>query len=156
MRLGRAAALAVALVLALPAGAWGHATVTETSPSQGAALKSQPRQVVFRFTENVETRFGAVRVFDAAGRRVDTGTTTQPTPASAATRLKGGLGDGPYTATYQVVSADSHPVSGGYTFTVGRSGGRTAAAVAGLIDDGGPGPVTHTAFGVVKGMGYTW
>ncbi len=148
-------ALAVALVLlALPAAAQGHATVTETSPSQGTALKSQPRQVVFRFSENVETRFGAVRVFDREGRRVDTGGTTQPTAASAATKLERGVAEGPYTATYQVVSADSHPVAGGFTFTVGRSGGQSAAAVASLIDDEGPGAVAHTGFDVVKGAAY--
>lgn len=140
------------LTLAAPAAAWGHATVTETSPSQGTALKSQPKQVVFRFSEGVETRFGAVRVFDRAGRRVDTGGTTQPNGSSAATKLKPGLGDGPYTATYQVVSADSHPIAGGYTFTVGPSGGQSAAAVTSLLDrEQGPGPVADTGFAVAKG-----
>ena len=101
---GRVALLAVAAALALPGVAWGHATVTETSPAQGAALQSQPRQVVFRFSENVETRFGAVRVFDREGERVDTGgppsrpPRARPRSSSAACRgplhrhLPGGVG----------------------------------------------------------------
>ena len=149
------AALGVlAVALTAPASALGHATVKSTSPSQGAAVKTEPGQVVFRFSENVETRFGAVRVFDADGKRVDQGATTQPTPSSAAAKLKPGLPEGPYTVTYHVVSADSHPISGGYTFTIGRSGGQSAAAVDSLIDSGGAGPLTGTAFGIVKGVAY--
>ncbi len=151
----RALVLSVVIAaLVAPATALGHATVQSTLPSQGAALKAQPRQIVFRFSENVETQFGAVRVFDAAGKRVDRGATTQPTASSAAVKLRAGLPEGPYTATYRVVSADSHPISGGYTFTVGRSSGRSAAAVDSVIDAGGAGPVTSTAFGVVKGLAY--
>ncbi|HYI38284.1 MAG TPA: copper resistance protein CopC [Thermoleophilaceae bacterium] len=151
------AALVLAVVvaaLAAPAGAAAHATVVSTAPEQGAALPREPGRVVFRFSENVETRFGAVRVFDARGRRVDRGATTQPNASSAAVTLRPGLPDGPYTATYRVVSADSHPVRGGFTFTVGRSGGRPAAAVAGLLGNDGAGPVTDTAFSVVKGAAY--
>ena len=150
----RLALIALLVALALPASAAGHATVTSTSPSQGAAVKKQPTQVVLRFSENVETQFGAVRVFDAQGKRVDQGSTSQPNGSSAAVKLKPGLPDGPYTATYNVVSADSHPVSGGFTFTVGRSGGQSAAAVGSLIDEGGTGAVTKTAFAVTKGVAY--
>ena len=149
-----AALAAFAVALVAPATALGHATVESTSPSQGAAVKTEPRRVIFRFSENVETQFGAVRVFDAKGKRVDQGATTQPTASSAAAKLRPGLPEGPYTATYHVVSADSHAVSGGFTFTIGRSGGQSAAAVDTLIDGGGAGPLTGTGFGIVKGVAY--
>ena len=53
------------------------------------------------------------------------GGSVQKTPAvdladAVGAGLPPDLPDGLYTATYHVVSADSHPVSGGITFTVGK------------------------------------
>ena len=147
-------AVVLALGLALAPEAGAHALVTSTSPTRGAALKKGPERVVLRFSESVETSFGAVRVFDAKGRRVDTGSTRRPSGSSVSARLRPGLPDGPYTATYRVVSSDSHPVSGGFTFTVGESAGASAASVADLVDSGGPGTATTTAFQAVRAVGY--
>jgi copper transport protein len=51
---------------------------------------------------------------------VDEGDLVRPDGASEAVgvALRGDLADGSYTATFRVVSAESHPVSGGYVFTV--------------------------------------
>ncbi|HEX5909758.1 MAG TPA: copper resistance protein CopC, partial [Thermoleophilaceae bacterium] len=148
------AVVVLVLGLALAPEAGAHALVTSTSPTRGAALEKEPERVVLRFSEAVETSFGAVRVFDAKGRRVDTGATGRPSASSVSARLRPGLADGPYTATYRVVSSDSHPVSGGFTFTVGESGGASAASVADLVDSGGPGMATTTAFQAVRAVGY--
>lgn len=146
------AVLAFGLVAVPQAGA--HAVATSTSPTRGAALKEQPASVVFRFSEGVETSFGAVRVFDSGGKRVDEGPVTRPSGSSVAVGLARNLPDGAFTATYRVVSSDSHPVSGGFTFTVGKAGGAPAASVAGLIDSARAGPVTETAFDAVRALGY--
>ena len=65
-----------------------------------------------------------VRVFDADARRVDDGRTVAP--GGDGTRLgvglRPGLPDGTYVATYRVVSADTHPISGGFVFSVGAAG----------------------------------
>ena len=48
---------------------------------------------------------------------------SRSTPAARARArrpLKPGLPKGTYTATYRVISADSHPVSGGLVFSIGR------------------------------------
>ena len=68
--------------------------------------------------------------------------------------LQRGLGDGVYTATYRVISADSHPVTGGFTFTVGAGGAAPTSSVADLIDAGRAGPVTEAAFGAVRALSY--
>ena len=139
----RALALSVAIAaLVAPATALGHATVQSTSPARGAALEQAPRQVVLRFSENVETQFGAVRVFDADGKRVDQGTTIQPTASSAAVRLRAGLPEGPVHRDLPRGLGRFAPGRRWLTFTVGRSGGQSAAAVDSLIDAGGAGPVT--------------
>jgi copper transport protein len=143
-----------ALVLALlPAGAHAHAVVEQTQPTRGAALKQAPERVWVTFDEPVESSFGALRVFAADGGRVDVGEVRRPTDDTVAVAVEDDLPDGAYTVTYRVVSADSHPVTGGYVFTVGKAGGTPAAAVADLLEDGA-GPVTEVAFGIVRAVSY--
>ena len=115
------------------------------APQRGATLQEQPRQVVLRFSESVEANFGALRVFDAAAKRVDDGRTVHPggSGAELAVGLKPGLPDGTYVATYRVISADSHPVSGGLVFSIGAPGAAATPTVADLIGDTDAGPVTR-------------
>jgi copper transport protein len=151
-------ALAIALIgLALvPAAASAHARLEGTSPERGATVASEPAQVVFRFGEPVEASFGAVRVFDARGARVDDGRLVRPRGDQrvAGTALKRGLADGTYTATYRVISADGHPVSGGFTFSIGHAGAAPSRDIADLIAGGNAGKVTGVAFGATKALGY--
>ena len=106
-----------------------------------------------RFSEPVEAEFGAVRVFDSGGREVQAGRTFHPGDRSAevAVRLRDGLGEDGYTVTYRVISADSHPVSGGFVFVVGDAPA-PATTVGELLGDDDTGPVTGTAFGIVRAV----
>ena len=148
-------AVALGLVLALlpvsPAAA--HALLEGTAPVRGAVVETAPGQVVLRFSEPVEIEFGAVRVFDAAGDQVEVGPPFHPggTGSQVAVNLRRGIEDGGYTATYRVVSADSHPVSGGFVFSVG-SRAAPAASVADLLGKDGAGPVTAVAFAAVRAI----
>jgi copper transport protein len=148
--------LALFASLALPATAGAHATLMGSSPERGAEIPRAPQRVELRFSETVEIAFGAVRVYDARGERVDSGPAEHPGGRgdAVAVALRRGLGDGIYTATYRVVSADSHPVAGGFTFTVGSGGAAPALTVGELIDAGGAGPVTEGVFGAVRALGY--
>ncbi|MDP2712992.1 MAG: copper resistance protein CopC [Solirubrobacteraceae bacterium] len=150
-----ASALLIALLL-VPAAASAHAVLVETVPQRGATLREQPREVVLRFNERVEARFGALRVFDARAERVDDGRVVQPGGSGSrlAVGLKPDLPDGTYVATYRVVSADSHPVSGGLVFSVGEPGDAAAPTVAELIGDSDAGPVTQGVFGLARGLTY--
>jgi copper transport protein len=151
----RALALALALLALAPAGAHAHAELVSTSPERGARVDGSPERVSFRFNEPVEASFGAVRVFDASGERVDDGTLSRPGgDAEAVSTALGRLPDGVYTATYRVVSADSHPVAGGFVFTVRAGGPASGASVAALIEEGESGPVTSVAFGAVRALSY--
>jgi copper transport protein len=154
-RLACAAAVAVAL-LALPQAAAAHAVLEDSSPRRGSPLERPPERVVLRFNEPVEVAFGSVRVYDAAGERIERGSATHPGGRSdeVAVGLRTGLGDGTYTVTYRVISADSHPVAGGFVFTVGEGGAAPQLGVDELIDAGSAGPVTEVAFGVVRAAGY--
>jgi copper transport protein len=151
-------ALAVMLLTLLlaSAGASAHAMLEGTSPQRGATLREQPRTVTLRFSEAVEGNFGAVRVYDASSRRVDDGHTVHPDGQGSqlAVGLRPGLPHGTYVATYRVISADSHPVSGGLVFSVGAPGAAAAPTVAELIGDSTAGPMTQGAFGLARGLTY--
>jgi copper transport protein len=152
---GRVTLVAALIWLAAPAAAQAHAMLEMTSPERGARLEQAPRQVVLRFDESVDASLGGVKVFDAHGHEVQSGAAFHlgGKGSQVAVRLARGLGDGGYTATYRVISAASHPVSGGFTFTVG-DGPASAASVADLLKGQGAGPVTGTAFSVVRAVQY--
>ena len=153
----RALAVAGALLVALlvPAAASAHATLESTSPTRGAVVKAEPGEVVFRFSETVEGNFGAVRAFDAHGVRVDQGDAFHPggQGSALAVHLKPGLPKGTYTATYRVVSADSHIVSSGVVFSIGRATA-AGATVAQLLGRSKTGPTTQIAFGAARAVQY--
>jgi copper transport protein len=108
--------LAGGVATALPASA--HATLVSTDPADGARLDSVPGEVTLEFSEGVSLGAGYARVLDADGERVDTGAAA--VQGSVLTiPLRDGLGDDGYLVTYRVVSADSHPISGAYSFVVG-------------------------------------
>jgi copper transport protein len=151
-------ALAVlgALALLAPAVASAHARLEGTSPPQGAVVKEEPEAVVFTFDEPVEGNFGAVRVYDGAGDRVDEGDAFHPNGEGPklGVHLKPGLPDGSYTATYRVVSADGHIVSSGYVFSIGKAGATPTETIGELIGGSGSGKVTEVAYGIVRGLEY--
>jgi copper transport protein len=144
------------LALIAPAVASAHARLEGTSPRQGAVVKKEPAAVIFEFDEPVEGNFGAVRVYDAAGERVDEGDAFHPDGEGPklGVHLKPGLPDGSYTATYRVVSADGHIVSSGYVFSIGKEGKAPTETVGELIGGAGSGKVTEVAFGVARGLEY--
>ena len=68
-------------------------------------------------------------------------------------RLRPALGDGSYTATYRVISADGHPVSSGFLFVVGDAA-PDGKPVDELLAGQSTGPVTDTAFSLVRAVQY--
>jgi copper transport protein len=156
-RLRPALLLCLLALLAVPAAADAHAVLQSTEPLSGSTEKQLPEQVVFKFSEPVEGSFGAIRVFDRSGRRVDSGEVFHPggDGPELATKLKSGIGKGSYTATYRVISADSHPVAGGLVFSYGKATATTATVSQLLAQQGGVGKVTQVAFGVARGVQYT-
>ena len=156
MRRSLPAILVCGLALLLPAAASAHARLEGTSPPQGAVVKTEPSAVIFEFDEPVEGNFGAVRVYDAAGERVDEGDAFHPDGEGPklGVHLKPGLPDGSYTATYRVVSADGHIVSSGYVFSIGKEGRAPRETVGELIGGGGNGKVTELAYGIARGLEY--
>ncbi|MDQ0749698.1 copper transport protein [Streptomyces africanus] len=129
--------LAAACALLAGAGpASAHAALTGSDPAQGAVVDEAPARVSLTFSEQVALSDGSLRVLDPEGKRVDAGEPSGVSGTTYAVRLHSGLPDGTYTVAYQVVSADSHPVAGAYTFSIGAPS-KTSVSVSGKSADDG-------------------
>ncbi|HEX5740455.1 MAG TPA: copper resistance protein CopC [Pilimelia sp.] len=115
--LGAVAAL-LALVLAPASPASAHATLVASDPEAGKVLPTAPAQVVLRFSEQVAVVAEKIRVVGPDGGRYDA-----EAPRGAGEQviipMRPDAPNGTYLVTYRVISADSHPVPGGFTYSVG-------------------------------------
>ena len=127
--------LAIAWVIGQASSASAHAILEATSPGDRAHLDKAPPLVSLQFSEGIQATLGAVRVFDGSGNRVDNGS-LQVSGQAITLGLKDGLGDGAYVVTWRVISADTHPVRGAFTFTVGNAIAATDSQVAQDIGGG--------------------
>jgi copper transport protein len=119
------ALLGTVLVLLLFGGVGGasaHAALTGTDPQDGSVLKTAPTEVTLSFSESIGLLDDSFRVLDPDNRRVHTGDPGHAGDRSDTARvtLPKGLGTGTFTVAWRVVSADSHPVSGAFTFSIGK------------------------------------
>ncbi|MGB0121555.1 MAG: copper resistance protein CopC [Solirubrobacterales bacterium] len=148
--------VAVLACLVLPGSALAHAVLSSSSPTRGEVLESPPAQVTFEFNEPVEASLGAVRIFDTEANQIPTGEIQRlgDTGEEIAVDIPADLDDGTYTATYRVVSADSHPISGGLVFTVGDAAPNSGKTISELIALSDVGPVTEVSFWFDRWVGY--
>ncbi|MEU9385718.1 copper resistance protein CopC [Streptomyces sp. NPDC048279] len=145
--------LFLAVTGALLAGAGpasAHAALTGSDPAQGVVVPKAPDQVSLTFSENVSLNDDSIRVLDPKGKRVDLAKPDSLTGTTYGVQLRSGLGRGTYTVAWQVVSADSHPVAGAYTFSVGAP----SATVASVGDQGAGGGVVGWLYGFGRYMSY--
>jgi copper transport protein len=106
--------VAVALAFfATPASA--HATLLETSPAEDQVLKTAPTEVVLTFDESVSAGSKALRVFDPSGTELP-GLKDQVVDNKLSTKLPKITEKGSYTVSWNVISADGHPVGGTFLF----------------------------------------
>ena len=112
-----------AVVVVLHAGtgvAAAHANLVATNPGDGSSVAASPVEVDATFSESISIDLGGISVRDIDGTRVDDGASrVDATGRTVATRLRPDLPDGTYVATYRVLSADGHPVSGSFLFGIG-------------------------------------
>ncbi|MER6251034.1 copper resistance protein CopC [Streptomyces sp. NPDC001584] len=146
-----AALLATLFTAASPATA--HAALTASDPKDGAVVATAPAQVTLSFSEQVAMGDDSIRVLDPQSKRVDTGELRDMCSGNTVrygTALHTGLPDGTYTVAWQAVSADSHPVSGAFTFSIGAP---SATDVTLPTAQAGGGPV-GIAYGIARYAAY--
>ena len=102
--------------------AGAHAILEQSTPPPGSTLTTSPKVVSLTFDENVTLVIGSLRVFNGAGKRVDLGDQRHGVSGTTVQiGLKLNLPRGSYAVAWQVISADTHPVHGGYVFSVGSA-----------------------------------
>lgn len=145
-RLLAVAGLSCGALVAWAAPASAHAILLRTEPAPQTTVKTAPAAVRLHFSEPVEVAFGAVRVFDVNGKRVDPGTIHRA-DGNREVDVPVTLKNGTYTVTWRVTSADGHPVHGGFGFFVGNPSTISAVAVPG---DAGAGTFVTWGYGIVR------
>ena len=159
---GLAALVVVILAAAAPAGpVSAHAELLEITPADGAIVDTAPAQVVLRFSEAVSLTGGSAGVLDDDATEVSTGAAV--VDDSIVIALPTGLADGTYTVTWQVISVDSHRISGASVFHIGAPSADGVPVVGAGGDDLawgiGAGAVAFSALayaGALIGVGGFW
>ena len=131
--------------------AFAHATLVRASPTDGVVLKAQPTVAQLRFNEPVDLGPGSVRLLDANGGAIKTGKATHVggDQTTAVLKLPPGLKQGTYVVAWRVTSADSHPVSGAFSFSVGQ-----ASSFVDASEPGRSGPVVRAADGIFRALAF--
>ncbi|MGW9129632.1 copper resistance CopC/CopD family protein [Streptomyces sp. NPDC055681] len=148
------AGMVFGLLLGGAGPASAHAALTGSDPQDGAVVATAPKEVTLTFSEQVAMGDGSVRVLDPSGKRADTGAEPRNLQSGSAVKygvpLHTGLPDGTYTVAWQAVSADSHPVSGAFTFSIGAPSKTTVA----LPTDQAGGGLVGTLYGIARYAAY--
>lgn len=134
--------LVFGLLLAGAGPASAHAALTGSDPADGAVVDTAPKEVTLSFSEAIAVGDDSIRVLDPSGKRADTEAEPKDLSEGSTVRygvaLHSGLPDGTYTVAWQAVSADSHPISGAFTFSIGAPSDTTVALPS---QEAGGGPV---------------
>jgi copper transport protein len=146
-------------MLLVAAGLWAgagvasaHAVLLSTTPARDSVLPTLPGQVSLTFGESVVLPPNALRVFAPDGVEVDDGHPVHPggSGATVGIGLRPGAAQGSYTVAWRVISADTHPVSGAFIFSVGQV---SATAAATSAPPGGS-AVVGALYAVVRALAY--
>ena len=132
---------------AAPASA--HAALVGTDPANGSIVPAAPSKVTLTFSESVQLISGKIQVLAPDGTRADQGAPTTDGD-SVTIPLRSGGGRGTYLVSYRVISADTHPVGGSITYSVGAASTPPTAAVNETKVD----PVVRGLIPVGKYLGY--
>lgn len=144
-----AAIVVVAGLVLLSGPAQAHAVLEGSDPGQGAVVSTLPATVTLRFDESVTLLPASLQVFGPDGARVDDGPATRPGGSSReASVAVSSQQHGTYLVSWRVISADSHPVSGAFTFSVGTTSTAPLAPVS------RPSRTVAWSLGVARWLGY--
>jgi methionine-rich copper-binding protein CopC len=120
----------LAAALALPAAAaQAHDVIESTNPANGATVAAVPASVQLTFDHTPIAIGTEIQVKDASGTNQADGA-AQVVDNNVTQAIKPGAPAGTYTVVWRVVSSDSHPIEGTFTFTAtsGGSGSPPASA----------------------------
>lgn len=116
--------LSAALFSAAPA--FAHDAAESTSPANGSTVASVPDSVSITFNNRPLLLGSQIRVNDASGQNWADGS-VEIVDTVVSQKLRPGAPAGTFTVVWRVVSSDSHPIEGTFTFTA-QAGSTTAGS----------------------------
>lgn len=106
-------------VLACPGAAAAHAFLDHTIPTVGGTVTSAPPELRLFFSEPLEPLFSGIEISGPNGQPIAAGkATVDPRDAKQFVLRLPPLGSGHYRVHWHVVSVDTHPTQGDFTFEV--------------------------------------
>ncbi|QCO96740.1 copper resistance protein CopC [Arthrobacter sp. 24S4-2] len=135
---------AAVLFAAAPASA--HDAAESSSPAQGATVATPPEKVSVTFNKDPLALGSQIQVKDAAGTNWADGP-VEIVDNVASQKLRDGAPAGEFTVVWRVVSSDSHPIEGTFTFTAtaGAAGSTAGSPSTGSPTTAGQVPTAGTA-----------
>jgi copper transport protein len=132
---GLVIAVTTTTLIASPVSA--HAELLASTPAPDSVLEQSPDAIVLTFSEAVDVVDDSIRLVDASGAAVDVGAVRRDDgPDTIAVDVDADLA-GTYVVAWRVVSADAHPISGAFTFSVGEVTTTDPDLVAELLAESG-------------------
>lgn len=114
--LAAALVLLAAAVLLSGAAAYAHSKAPKVTPADGSELAEAPRELTLTFEEAV--RLTSLRLYDAEDDEVALPSKRSLEAVRERRVPLPPLGAGRYRVEWRVLSADGHPVSGAFHFTI--------------------------------------
>src|ERR1700730_7128976 len=111
---------AMVLVGMSAVAAVAHAFLNQAIPPVGGTVAASPPEIRLYFSEAIEPRFSGIELTSLDGRPVKTGpSTVDPRDQmQLVLPVKPALPSGRYKITWHVVSVDTHPTQGDFTFEI--------------------------------------
>ncbi|WP_280509635.1 copper resistance CopC family protein [Nocardia farcinica] len=111
-------AMVVAALAFTGARASAHSEMDTSDPAPSAVLDTAPATVTLTFNQRIEQSFATVSVMGGPANEQWTQGEVSVDGHQVRTALRPGMPAGQFTVGYRVVSADGHPITGSYGFTV--------------------------------------
>jgi hypothetical protein len=111
---------AMVLVGMSAVAAVAHAFLNQAVPPVGGTVAASPPEIRLYFSEAIEPRFSGIELTSLDGRPVKTGpSTVDPRDQMQfVLPVEPALPSGRYKVTWHVVSVDTHPTQGDFTFEI--------------------------------------
>ncbi|WP_257347584.1 copper resistance CopC/CopD family protein [Pseudalkalibacillus decolorationis] len=113
--------IGVFLVIA-PSNTFAHTSLSSATPSPNSELTEAPNEIVLEFSSNLENSQYYIKIYNSSGKKIGTNKATLSEDSKVLLLEIPDLEGGTYFVEYYVISADGHPISDRYGFTIKGNG----------------------------------
>jgi len=143
-------ALTLALLIVPVTAAQAHDVLEGTNPANGSTVATVPDEIQMTYNNTPMAIGSEILIQDSSGTNWATGPVTI-VDNHVTQALKPGAPAGAYTVNWRIVSSDSHPIEGSFSFTATKS-----ADSASTSNETGPAPSTAVATAAGNDAGTPW